>query len=79
MGHRLLNEDGGYACFRCGMFAESRDAATTVDCTGPETQHPPYLLADGTYETCAAHPYEDSTADLLAARESYSFAGWAER
>lgn len=79
MGHKLLgcdcNDGLGVTCYRCGMHAESIEAAYTVDCGGPDTQHPPYLrkrgvcatcsdhppylLADGTYETCAAHPYQD--------------------
>ncbi len=61
MFHRRLSCDcgdgAGVSCFRCGAHAESDEALDTVDCTGPETEHPPYLLADGTYETCAAHPY----------------------
>jgi hypothetical protein len=58
MFHRRLSCDEGHVeCFRCGAHAESDAALDSVDCTGPTTEHPPYLLADGTRETCAAHPY----------------------
>jgi hypothetical protein len=39
-----------------------RTTASAVPCTGPTTEHPPYVMglaADGApiIETCAAHPY----------------------
>ena len=59
--HRLLScdEPGHVQCFACGLHAESEEAAEGWPCLGPVTEHPAYLLADGTVETCAAHPYSD--------------------
>lgn len=70
MGHRRLSEDEGHVtCYRCGSHAESDEALDTFDCPGPSTEHPPYLLADGAFETCAAHPYSDCEAIAAAILE----------
>lgn len=68
--HRRISIDGpgdgsrpSVQCFACGAVSETDaygdDALSTVLCTGPTTEHPAYLLSDGTVETCAAHPYSD--------------------
>ena len=61
VSHRLLSCECGdgseVACFRCGAHGEGPDALAGIACHGPSTEHPAYVLDDGTVETCAAHPY----------------------
>jgi hypothetical protein len=87
--HRLISTDDGVECFRCGLTAETDQDGEHTAAQWPcriSTEHPAHLLADGTVETCAAHPYAGCApvlpADDIAARFDAAgvdpFPSWVE-